>query len=457
MKISDEAGRYFKLLGEWARALSKKKYFPHFAIGIFFAAAVVILAIFQGGFGKAPETPVTPSATLDIKPLSIDGNYCIPTDAAFLISLSEPVDENQIGTWLKVSPQFDYNIEKTNNPLEYKLKPKTALTQNTVYSFCFDPVQTANNMPERAASSFAFQTQNKFAVSGSHPGDKTTGVPVNSAIELKLTSDVNIDELTQNVTFEPQISGGKWDKTDVNTYTFIPDKPFSAGTTYKVTINGALQNSTGDSALGEDYTVLFETRLDEPINNRFYIENNNNAFMYGETPVFKASFNDATKSSGIKIYSFKSIEDYAKALDSMLNSETWGIYTKSKIDTSMLKKVFDSIVEVYDSESWYNLVVVPEILPKGFYAAEFSTNGYTDITLFQVTDLSAYAMRDQGSFLFWVNDLRNQVTVAGAEISEVGGRELGAASADGILAVKNNLQENRYSLFQVKSGEEKLL
>ncbi len=425
----------------------------------FWIAAGFLFVLFAGvgtwAFIYSQQPAVLPFGDFNIKALATDKNNCIPSEAAFLLSFSEPTDKDKIIKWLKTSPQIEYTLEKTKNDLEFKLLPQTHLAANTVYTFSYDPIQTEQNLPVRSGNSFAFQTQKEFGIEKTLPRDQSTNVPVNSAIELIFKNDINIDDLKDKVTFQPTLNGN-WYKININTYSFAPDETMTSGTVYKVCVNGTLADALGTHTLGEDFVFKFSTdEGDLKYKFQFFIENENNAFMTTETPAFDVSFNSmADKSNGfsVKIYQFNDINNYAKAVSDRLNYDFWDGQTRPKIDTSALNKVYENQIEIYGGD-YGGVVVIPEILQKGFYAAEFTLGGYTEISLFQITDLSAYAVSDKDDRLFWVNDLATSLPVSGAQVSKINGANIGTTDAQGILKTKD--PDNSY--YCVQKGSDQLL
>ncbi|MCL1951185.1 MAG: hypothetical protein FWF60_00005, partial [Oscillospiraceae bacterium] len=394
---------------------------------------------------------------LEINATAVDGSGCIAVDAGFLLTLSEPLGEKYIKQWLKTSPAFDYTLKKTG-ALEYRLTPKRAFEKNTLVTFRFDPLQTDNGMPARAGNSWAFQTRRGFALERTFPRDEGTGVPVNSAIELTFTGEVNLKDLQKCVSFAPQPSGGDWHQTGLNTYSFLASgETMKEGTVYEVRVKGSLAGALGGETLGEDYAFKFRTAEKEE---EFWssVGYENNAFMVGEPPAFAMHFyppHDGDKLP-VKVFRFGSPEAYAKALGDSLNYDSWSGQPQPKLDTAGLQQVLDEKLDLPNGDGGC-VAVLPKGLPRGFYAAQFTTNGHTLTCLFQVTDLSAYAMSGNGDSLFWVNDLATSRPVQGAEAALDGGKSMGKTDAQGLLTFKNQASDDRYTAYWVQKGGDRLL
>jgi len=401
------------------------------------------------------ENYAAPSAGLDIKAEAMDGSGCVAADTGFLLTLTEPLEEEHIRRWLTTSPEFDYSLEK-NGKTGYKLRPEEAFERGALVTLAFDPLQTDNGQPPRAGNSWAFQTRRGFALERNFPMDEGTGVPVNSAVELTFTGEVKLDDLKKHVSFTPAQSGD-WRKTGLNTYSFLATGYMKEGTVYRVKVGGALQGALGGERLGEDYTFKFRTQEKEKA---FWsgAGPDNNAYMVTERPAFTLWFHPKNEGPDIpaQVFQFNDIAAYAKALDDSLNYDAWSGQPQPALDTSALQKVFDGRLPILGDEGG-GVAVLPEALPAGFYAVQFTTNGRALTCLFQVTDLSAYAISGNGDSLFWLNGLGTSQPVQGAEISKLGGVSLGRTDAQGILAFQNKNASDRNTAYSAKSGEEQLL
>ncbi|MCL2300293.1 MAG: hypothetical protein FWC27_09145, partial [Firmicutes bacterium] len=403
------------------------------------------------------ENYVAPSDGLGIKATAVDGNSCVATNTGFTLTLTEPLGEKYVKQWLKASPAFDYTLKKTG-ALEYRLTPKQALEKNTLYVLSFDPLQTDNGMEARAGNSWAFQTRKGFALERTFPMDEGTGVPVDSVIELTFTCEVNIKDLQKQVSISPKLGGSDWRKTGVNTYAFLASgETMKEGTVYEVRVKGALADALGSETLGKDQAFKFRTEEKEE---EFWsgAGYENNAFMASEKPAFTLRFYPAhdEKKLPTRVFRFDSPEAYAEAVNDSLNYDYWSGKTRPELNTDGMQKVLDEKLEIMGDEGG-GVVVLPKALPKGLYAARFTTNGRTLTCLFQVTDLSAYAMGGSGGSLFWVNDLATSQPVKSAEISLAGGKAVGKTDAQGLLTVKNSNPDDAYTAYWAQSGGERLL
>ena len=403
------------------------------------------------------ESVVVPSAAVAISPVAADSNNCIPTEPEFLIALSEPMEQKVLAEWLKVTPELDFSLKKTKNELEYQLVPEGELQPNTLYTFTFDPLQESGGMPARAGNTWTFQTQKRFAVERTLPEESGMYVPVDSVIELVFGGDVKLEELKKNVSFQPALKGSDWRKTGMNTYAFLPDGGMAYNTVYEVRVKGALADAMGKETLGKDFTFKFRTN-EAHGNGYAYAQYDNNAYMSTERPAFSLRTSDEIDGTvTAKVFRYENVEQYRKTAEAQLDDDPWGMSAIPKRSTAGLAKVLEQELEIYTGD-WTSsgVVVLPDTLPKGFYAAEFSFDTRSVITYFQVTDLSAYAMSGGGDCLFWVNDLTTSKPVSGAEVFVASGASKGKTAADGVVSFQH-AQEAGRTAFLVQKGGDQLL
>ena len=402
------------------------------------------------------DNVVVPAGSLDITPMALDSNQCVAANPSFLVALSEPMGKKVLEEWLKASPPMDFTLKATKNELEYQLTPKEALEENTLYTFTFDPAQESAGMPARAANTWAFQTGGKFAVKRTMPEDQGSGIPVNSAIEIAFTGDVRFDDVRKNVSFKPALKGADWRKTGVNTYAFLPEDGMAYNTVYEVRVKGGLIDYLGNETLGKDYAFKFRTEEEE--NDSYaYSYYDNNAYMSNEQPAFSLRAYPAVKGKiPVKVFRYADADAYAKALETQAARDDWSLEPGPGITTAGLAKVLDEKLQYNTGRSDEDgVVVLPDKLPKGFYATEFTLGRQTVVTLFQVTDLSAYAMNGGGGCLFWVNDLTTKKPVGGAEVF-LAGASKGKTDAQGTLQFSHSVKEGGQSVFLVRQGGNQL-
>ncbi len=299
---------------------------------------------------------------------------------------------------------------------KYLLKPSVALKQNQVY---FIDVKTQDGR----TVSFVFQTKRDFTVLGSLPENMTSEVPLDTGIELYF-SYPDVQNISKHFEISPKVDG----RFESNGYTtvFIPKK-LEAGTLYTVKIKKGLTAAKGAVVLNEDYIFSFETSADpkstaDPYPGSLYI--NSNWLEFGSTEKPAVPFNlylngsSASVDVTLKLYRFKTLDDFIKAIRQKEEAPSWAPYatSKSMIDTKGMEKVLD-FKQSFNLEKWLEkYMLFPETVAEGFYLVELTSDKLAAQAFMQISDVAAYSVSDKNNTLFWLNDLKTGAAISGAQV-----------------------------------------
>lgn len=348
---------------------------------------------------------------------------------------------------------------------KYLLKPAEPLLQNKVYYIDINSV-------EGETVTFAFQTKRDFVVSGSLPADTSSNVPLDAGIELYFSypDAKNIDKYFE---ITPRVSG----RFESNGYTsvFIPDNKLEPGTIYTVTVKKGLTAANGLVTLKNDYVFQFETSLDQkstadPYPGYLSISDNWIEFGTAEKPTISFSIylnqNPESVDVNLTVYQFKTIDDFIKSIREKEKAPSWAPYalSKSKIETSGLKKVLE-FTQNFNLSVWQSrYMMFPETLPHGYYLIEMSCDDLNAQAFLQISDVSAYTISDKDNTLFWLNDIKTGKAVNSAEIYDYTNKNSAKTDKDGLAklsaaTLKEDSQTAELLLYKVKtsSGQESLI
>lgn len=299
---------------------------------------------------------------------------------------------------------------------KFILKTTESLVQNQVY---FIDVKS----PIGQTVTFAFQTKRVFTVFGSLPENMSSYVPLDTGIELYF-SYPDVENISKFFEISPKVDG----RFETNGYTtvFIP-KELKAETLYTVTIKKGLTAADGAVSLADDYTFSFETSPDEnstadPYKGELYINNSWIEFGTAEVPAigFDMYMRERLDSADVtlRLYRFETLDDFIKAIRKKEEAPFWAASASSrnKIDSSNLEKVLE-LKQNFDLTKYQEkYMMFPESLSHGYYLVELSTDELLDQAFMQVSDISSYSISDKDKILFWLNDIKAEAPVKGAEI-----------------------------------------
>jgi len=353
------------------------------------------------------------------------GGLCL-TGTTFTLKAGGETTSAEILTYLTSSPKIDFSCTESDNG-SFKLTPSYELMPNTVYRLSFGG--------ENPISSFAFQTENVFALDTAFPADLAVDVPVDIGIELRFTEAVttSVEDLGQYIKLSPAADGEFILFPDKKTVVFAPKNKLKTNTVYTVDIFSDIMG-VGGKSLGEDITVKFRTSANEVDSNdvkcTFRFTNSMPMFVPGEAMYLSynmsysggLSSKDFTHSDAkVKIYKYATTADAVAAMrdylavsgDYYFNDDIY------KYPTKGLELVLDTEVTPTSQGSGYystRYLDVPT-LNKGIYLVcvtpkvtlgNISFSGEIQ-ALLQVSDYVAYT-ESSADTLVWVNSVSGKNT-----------------------------------------------
>ncbi len=401
------------------------------------ALAVVVIAFVAVYFsGNSLQQAFT--GLIEVKP-AYASSTGIDLNQGFVITSDQKMSAELIEDSIEITPSFDYTLEKSNGGKEFTIVPTESLQENTVYQIVLDPERQTEGLPARYENSWSFQTTTVFAVDSILPRDTTSYVPVNTAIQVSFSQEIDLEKASAAITIEPDLKG-KWQK-EYNTLTFVPSQPMQYGTIYTVTVASGINNLDGSATLEEQSVSRFETEPQTKDNNDvFYISGENNSFRSSEIPVFSFDYYDYNNggqaaSIDVALYQYDSQANYLADL-AKRNSGYWWSSSENEKDVdptaNYLNQTATFTLSPQAGKSYGTYLYFPESLPNGYYLATFSNGELERQVLFQITDLSAYMAYDYAENLIWVNDLASGNAIDGAAISVYEGTTKATTNADGV-------------------------
>ena len=149
--------------------------------------------------------------------------------------------------------------DRENGGKQYKIIPQEALKANTVYQLGFD-----TSGQGRESFSWAFQTKGQFRVLSSLPRRNSTGVPINTGLEIVFSHEnFSAEEAAKYFTISPEVKG-KFEKHK-KTLVFVPETPLPVSYTHldvykRQTLGRGGSDTTAlalGGALGADKTIIY--------------------------------------------------------------------------------------------------------------------------------------------------------------------------------------------------------
>lgn len=376
------------------------------------------------------------AATLE--PVSADALGVAP-NSAFTLKLAQPVPLAAVRSALSVEPQVDLAVKAADREGKvFTVSPEKPLEPDRVYRFLL-----ALAGPGEPGYSWAFQVAGEFRVVGSLPGDRATGVPLNTGIELTFSHD-GASEPGPYFSIQPFVPG-HWERHR-RTLVYVPAAPLQPATVYTCTVKKGLGLEGSSKTLAADYTFAFETAEAAPASSPtswFYIDTSAAEFGPGEPPFFSVNYGQYGGGSdtstppkvACKVYRYRDAAAYIAAQLEREKVPYWAYLSRRAWipPTAGLQPVLDAEIAL-QTYQWQSYLVLPQALDPGFYLVRFTHEGTDYYIWVQVTDLSAYTLEAVNDTVLWFNSLAAGGPAAGVTVRAAdSGVPLGSSNADGLV------------------------
>lgn len=386
-------------------------------------AMLLIVALLVGqNLSFFDSQQYTAYASFDLE-VSAEDSAGIPEDATFTLSSTEDFSETDIAANLEVSPTVEFEVERVAEG-EYEIAPALGLDAATVYNF------TIND------SSWAYQVKEDFKVYSTIPGDRTTGVIVNTGIEINFSHENwDLDTAREFVDISPS-TAGRFERNN-KTLIFVPNAGLRDETLYTVTVKKGMLVAGSDLKLGEDYVFQFETGENRGGYNRTtsftrdtYEIREGEALALTAYGIKPSSDPESASHVKLEIFEFGSEGDFAEALAQVNDVPYWASRSRKNFRHSSDRAKSLGVFEAKLGKSdWQDYFYLPNEFGKGFYLVEI-VDGDRDQALLQISNLATYINVSSTDTVVWVNDLASAKPAAGAKV-EFEGKSF-KADGDGV-------------------------
>jgi alpha-2-macroglobulin len=336
----------------------------------------------------------------------------------------------ELAKGLHVDPPFDFAVAPGTSPNEAIVKPSSPLVAGLHYRFRLDAPDGA------LAGAWAFTTRAPLHVVSTLPGDRTTGVPTNTGIEVEFDQDGTLG-LADHFSIKPAVKG-RFEQHD-RTWAFLPDTALAPATIYSVTVQAGVGLGGSAETLPADVSFRFETAAAVSQVGRAAFRRAMFEARPGQPlvlPMGFASFDqegDLPDSVTVDIHSLSGFGAVLDAAIALAGPNAWATSSPDAVvDTSGLTRVARVKGTFVDSNGG-RLLRLPFEPNAGSYVLTAVQAGPSQQMLLQVTNLAAYALTARESTVVWVNDLSTGGAVRNAGVSIARGASLGTTDAAGVL------------------------
>lgn len=357
----------------------------------------------QFGDWKKLEIPQREKPFFTLAATTVSKHGILPKEV-FVLKSREPVDEVFVKNNIKASvPVRVASISKS----EYKITPDQNLGLDQVITLELDieDKDFEGHKFDRDYS-WAYQTQGKFRVVSSIPGDKKTEVPVNTGVEIVFSQD-DFNNPEPFISISPTLEY----RTEVHAETFVivPIGPLNEKTVYTVTLKKGLNLKSRNDPIDEDFSFSFQTKEKGQRPARFYMREDFQQVSPDEPLITKVDTSNWKAENVIKteVYKFSSSQAFIDSRETIDNFQSsWMRYyaEEETVDTSGLEKVLTVDLRVQSKER-VEYLQLPDALPQGFYIAQFWSEERDKLEQLwlQSTTLTGYVSVGKEQTVVWAN------------------------------------------------------
>jgi hypothetical protein len=395
----------------------------------------------QASFGS-PE-PVAQWTALDLPPdasiaelISVSKTARdIPTTATFQLRSLGKITPRQLAAGLRVDPPIKFSVKPGSGADRVVIRPSAPLAQGTLYRFRL--LATDGSL----AGSWAFQTASPLHVVDRLPDDRTTGVPLDTGIEVGFDQDSPIG-ISSHFSIQPTVTGRF--EAHGRTWVFVPAKPLTPATLYTVIVRHGVGLSGSTEILESDVRWQFETTAtgtSPAAEVRVSFERPVVELRPGKPVELYLSLLDQLDhpptSLPLEIYRMPSATAARSAATVLLADTGWTTWSQAGlVDTTGLTRIA-SVQATVESPTGASASVIHLALPldPGWYLAVVPRKARNAQALIQVTDLAAYALSTETRTVAWLNDLGTLGPVSGVRLTLPSGATLGPSDSTGLIEV----------------------
>lgn len=370
------------------------------------------------------KIPQREAAFFSLKPTT-NTTFGLSPKSSFVLSTLQPVDTQFVESHLKSTVPVKVTSVSDR---EFNLTPSRSLALSQA-------VQLSLSVKDQAVSGhtfdrnygWAYQTQGKFRVTNSLPGDKKKDVPVNTGIEIVFSQDDYKDPQSL-ITISPSVKFRT--ERHATTYAIVPLQPLSPRTIYTVVLKKGLDLSSRIDPISDDFSFTFQTQDDVIVQTEpsLWLTNSFLEFSPSDKPLVKVytsnwKADDVAKASVFKFTSGPQFLASRKKLDA--SSGYWYNYFSQEVDTSSLTPMATFDLKPVSKGDQYlknDYLQFPDTLPSGFYLVKFRYGHDKNLSQLwlQSTNVSGYASVARSQTLVWANNLQTGAPISNASVKIVG-------------------------------------
>lgn len=371
---------------------------------------LLVAGVAAGAYVLLPRGEKATPSEFTLLPRMQDSSGIMP-ETTFTLTSTVDLDASAVKKSLSTEPSVELSVDKKDTGT-FVIKPKEPLAGDTVLAVKIDQGPIANR-----TFSWAYQVKAPFQVISTFPGDKGTGVPLNSTIEIELNREGVVDpmnaiSITPNIRVRAEVHR--------NRIVLIPLQSLAEKTIYTVVVKQGLAVSGSIDTLAEQKTFMFETGQQNNTGgySNFYFDKTFWEFKPGNEPSFSANvYNVPTTNLPSTVYRFNSVDDFINAYrGTTAPDRAWSQFGRVHAYSGGGQKVFQGSLSVQEQQG-VKFFSVPQKFDRGYYLLQMTVGSRKIDTWFQMTSLASYIAISPEKTLVSLRNLDGGAPVSGVTVA----------------------------------------
>ena len=376
--------------------------------------------------------PIEPVAELVATTVDRGGTSTL---TAFALKSRSGTAAAELAKGIEFTPPVALAVAAGDSRATALLRPVAALAPGATY-------RATLRLPDGSlAGSWIFRTSAPPQIVGTTPGDETTGVPLDTGIEITFDQD-GVGDTAPFFSISPKVAG-RFERHG-RTAVFVPDA-LKPRTVYTVTIRRGVPLEGSDLALAKTETFQFETASTTGPSST-----SEESWLWGTAhlqdvgagirPLLQLNVSDGISRVGIRAYRLPTAAAATDAYLALEDAPYWADSTDTGlVRTADLTEVarFSAPIQRWPegqygraSGAW---IEFPNPLAPGWYLVDIPRRGRDIQVVLQVTDVHTTTIAGSGRTVVWANDLATGGPLANATVSTSDGELVGRTDADGLM------------------------
>ncbi len=401
-------------------------------IVLLIGAAAVIYHQSSPAIQRLIISPAYAEDNFEVTPTAGD-TLTVESTTRFIVKSKTPLTVEELRKSLTLSPEVPFRIESVSDR-EFTIIPERTLEPRRVYQVSIHAsyaLETGTTVERDYA--WAFQVTDVLSVLRTLPGDKTSGVPVNTGIEVTFSSE-GMTDISSAFDISPSVAG-RFEQHG-RTVVFVPTKPLQPQTVYTVRVKKDIP-VRGATPMTEDVIIQFETAPEDAVGGTaaWGISEMQTLVEYGvnKTIALPVWVSNESVSIPVSVFAYQSSEAFTNDVLQKESIPYWASISREtfRVKTESLQKTREYSLKP-ERSGYGTYLIFPDTLPEGYYLIEIGS-GKTRAQMFlEITPLSSFVTVTDSKTMVWVNDISTGKPVVGATIVPVGGTGAIRTGADGV-------------------------